>query len=130
MLVHHIAQSGKSSLTRKKTKNICFGKGKTPTHCVHLNGSVIPWEENCVYLGVTLKSGATFGCCMKEILRKFYRSLNSIIRVEGRSDDMVMLRLLEAIKLSMSTTEMTEDNYALPIMPSIASSLVTHTGRE
>ena len=63
-------------LNTKKTKNICFGKGKTPTHCVHLNGSVIPWEEKCVYLGVTLKSGAS---CMKEILRKFYCSLNSII---------------------------------------------------
>ena len=44
----------------------------------------------------TLKFGPIFNCCIKETLRKFYRSLNSILRIEGRSDDMVMLRLLEA----------------------------------
>ena len=31
-----------------------------------------------------------------EKVKSFYRSLNSILRVEGRSDDMVLLRLLEA----------------------------------
>ena len=49
-----------------------------------------------MYLGVTLVSGTTFGCSVKDTVAKFYRSLNSIIRIEGRSDDMVMLRLLEA----------------------------------
>ena len=90
-------------LNAKKTKNIFFGKGVEPSHCVHLNGSQIPWENKCVYLGVTLKSGASFGCCMKDTLRKYYRSLNSIVRVEGRSDDMVMLRLLEAHSLPILT---------------------------
>ena len=33
---------------------------------------------------------------VEETLRKFYRSINSILRVDGRSDDIVMLRLLEA----------------------------------
>ena len=36
------------------------------------------------------------GGCVNETISKFYRALNSILRVEGRSDDMVMLRLLEA----------------------------------
>ena len=40
---------------------------------------------------------------MKDTLRKYYRSLNSIIRVEGRSDDMVMLRLLESHSLPILT---------------------------
>ena len=51
------------------------------------------WDSKCVYLGI---SGRVFGCCVKETLKKFYRCLNAIIRIEGRSDDMVMLRLLEA----------------------------------
>ena len=38
---------------------------------------------------------------MKEKTSKFYRALNAIIRIEGRSDDMVMLRLLEAHCLSV-----------------------------
>ena len=29
-------------------------------------------------------------------MKAFYRSLNAILRVEGRSDDMVLLRLIEA----------------------------------
>ena len=90
-------------LNAKKTKNIFFGKGKPPTYRVRLNGSEIPWEDKCVYLGVTLKSGASFGCCMKDTLGKFFWSLNSIVRVEGRSDDMVMLRLLESHSLPILT---------------------------
>ena len=33
---------------------------------------------------------------MVERVKSFYRSLNSILRVEGRSDDVVLLRLIEA----------------------------------
>ena len=83
-------------LNAKKTKNLFFGKGAFPNHRITLGGTQLPWESSCVYLGVTLKQGVHFGCCVREALRKFYRSLNSIIRIEGRSDDMVMLRLLEA----------------------------------
>ena len=90
-------------LNSKKTKNIFFGKGKTPNFQLKLDGSSIPWETNCIYLGVMLQCAAKFDCCMKETLRKFYASLNSIIRVDGRSDDMVMLRLLEAHSLPILT---------------------------
>ena len=68
----------------------------SPSICIMLNGQKMPWEDNCKYLGVTLLSGPKFSCCVKETVGKFYRALNSIIRIEGRSDDMVMLRLLEA----------------------------------
>ena len=43
-----------------------------------------------------LKAGSRFGCSVVERVKSFYRSLNSILRVEGRSDDMVMLRLIES----------------------------------
>ena len=66
-------------LNGKKTKNLAFGGGSLPSHRAKLNDVAIPWEEKCKYLG-----------------GKFYRALNSIIQIEGRSDDMVMLRLLEA----------------------------------
>ena len=83
-------------LNAKKTKNLVFGKKPPPSHKVSLGGAEIPWEERCKYLGVTLVSGRIFSCCAKETLSKFYRALNAIIRVEGKSDDMVMLCLLEA----------------------------------
>ena len=67
-----------------------------PSHAVKLDGVEIPWETTWDYLGVTLKSGSSFGCCVKEKLSKFYGALNSILRIEGQSDVMVVLRLLEA----------------------------------
>ena len=59
-------------------------------------GEKIPWEDKWIYLGVALKSGPVFGCCVQETVSKFYRALNAILRINGKSDDMVMLRLLEA----------------------------------
>ena len=49
--------------------------------------------ENWKYLGVYLQSGTRYGCSVS--VKSFYKSLNSILRVEGRSYDMVMLRLIE-----------------------------------
>ena len=43
-----------------------------------------------------LKSGSRFGCSVTEKVKGFYRCLNGILRVEGRSNDMVLLRLIEA----------------------------------
>ena len=83
-------------LNAKKTKNIFFGCKTPPTHRVSLNGTEIQWDDKCKYLGVTLVSGRSFNCCIRETTGKFYRALNSILRIEGRSEDMVMLRLLEA----------------------------------
>ena len=60
------------------------------------HGSAIEWVQQWKYLGVTLIQGSHFGCCCNESLSKFYRALNSILRVDGRSNDMVMLRLIEA----------------------------------
>ena len=73
-------------LNAKKTKNIIFGTKTFPLHKARLDGVDIPWEVKCKYLGVTLSSGDIYNCCIKESVGKFYRALNSIIRIEGRSD--------------------------------------------
>ena len=61
----------------------------------HLMEKNIEWVSECDYLGVTLKSGKLFSCSVLEKVRKFYRSANSILRIDGRSDDLTMLHLLE-----------------------------------
>ena len=75
---------------------MCFGKGLTPSHKLNLSDDCIDWVSEWTYLGVKLVSGPRFGCCVKEKISKFYGAANAILRVEGRSDDVVMLRLLEA----------------------------------
>ena len=82
-------------LNAGKTKNLSFGGKLQPSSQLVLNGSPIEWVTKWKYLGVTLLHGAQFGCCVDESLRKFYRAANAILRVDGRSDDIVMLRLLE-----------------------------------
>ena len=66
-----------------------FGKGANPSHRIE-------WVDNWTYLGVNLVHSQHFGYCIKDTLSKFYRAANFILCVEGRSDDVVMLRLLEA----------------------------------
>ena len=82
-------------LNPKKTKNLYFGKRTEINFKPTLNASPIPFESEWKYLGVVLRSGSCFGCSVIERVKSFYRSLNSILRVEGRSDDMVLLRLIE-----------------------------------
>ena len=48
-----------------------------------------------------LVHGRRFGCCVEDTLSKFYRTLNSILRVDGKSNDIVMLRLIEAHCVSL-----------------------------
>ena len=87
----------------KKTKNLCFGRGSMPNHKLTLNGSTIDWVERWNYLGVTVVHGPRFACCVNNTLSKFYRALNAILRVNGKSDDMIMLRLIESHCLSILT---------------------------
>ena len=82
-------------LNAQKSKNLMFGKGASPSFSPKLGGREIEWVEKWKYLGVTLRRGPRFGCCIEETVRKFYRAANSILRIDGKSDDLVMLRLLE-----------------------------------
>ena len=83
-------------LNVKKTKNLYFGKKLSFNFKPVLNGIPIEWVKEWKYLGVTLKSGPRFNCSIIERVKAFYRSLNSILRIEGHSDDMLMLQLIEA----------------------------------
>ena len=90
-------------LNAKNTMNMAFGKGTKPPFLTSINNVSIPWVEKWKYLGITLKSGARFDCCVKEKVASFYRSINSILRIEGQSDKLVNLRLLEAHCLPILT---------------------------
>ena len=83
-------------LNPKKTKNMCFGRRQANLCKLKLNGSEIEWTESWPYLGITLRSGPKFGCCISEKIRKFYRAANGIFRIEGRSNDILTLRLVES----------------------------------
>ena len=82
-------------LNAKKTKNMHFGKKSIIKFQPMLNGAPIDWVKEWKYLGVVLKSGARFGCSVSERVKSFYRALNSILRLEGRSNDMILLQLIE-----------------------------------
>ena len=73
-----------------------FGKKISISYELFLNGHVIEWTDEWVYLGITLRSNKTFDCSVSERIKKFYRSANSIFRIDGRSNDMIMLQLVES----------------------------------
>ena len=79
-----------------------FGKDCTLPNLV-LEGKNIEWVKSWSYLGVTLKSHKSFNCCIESKIRSFYRSANAILRIDGRSDEIVMLRLLESQCISILT---------------------------
>ena len=82
-------------LNAKKSRILYFGKRTTISYVLKLNGKAIDWASEWIYLGVTLKSAKSFDCSITDRVKKFYRCTNSIFRIEGMSNDMVMLRLVE-----------------------------------
>ena len=58
-------------MNAKKSKNLYFGLQKPPPISLELGGVRIPWEDSWEYLGVTLRSGKVFDCCVKQRLAKF-----------------------------------------------------------
>ena len=82
-------------LNAKKSRNLYFGKRTVISHIVTLNGKKIKWANEWVYLGITLRSSKIFDCSVTDRIKKFYRRTNSIFRIDGMSNDMVMLRLIE-----------------------------------
>ena len=83
-------------LNAKKSKSLYFGKRIDLPYKVTLNGNSVDWVQEWKYLGVTLRSAKNFDCSVKERIKKFYRCANAIFRIDGRSNDTVMLRLVEA----------------------------------
>ena len=63
--------------------------------CVIRRKGVCEWVDTCSYLGVCLVSGINFKCSATERIKKFYRCANAIFRIDGRSDNLTMLSLVE-----------------------------------
>ena len=83
-------------LNPKKTKNLFFGKKPSVfLALLKLDGKDIEWVDSWPYIGVTIRSHIRFNCCIDKKVKSFYRSANGILRIEGRSNETVMLRLLE-----------------------------------
>ena len=89
-------------LNVKKTKNLYFGKKHNPAN-LRLDGKDIEWVTTWSYLGVHIKSHTSFNCCINEKIKSFYRCANGILRIEGRSNETVMLQLLETHCLPILT---------------------------
>ena len=79
-----------------------FGK-KHSLASLCLDGKDIEWVESWPYLGVTIKSHTTFNCCIDAKVKSFYRCANGILRIDGRSNESVMLQLLETHCLPILT---------------------------
>ena len=82
-------------LNARKSKLLYFGKKGENLFITTINDTPIEWVDSCVYLGVCLVSSHHFKCSVSDRIRKFYKCANAIFRVEGRSDDLTMLRLVE-----------------------------------
>ena len=83
-------------LNGKKSRNLYFGKRTEISHEISLNGTKVEWTDQWPYLGVTLRSNKQFDCSVSERIKKFYRSANAILRIDGKSTDTVMLHLIES----------------------------------
>ena len=81
---------------------MCFGK-KQKLCSLQLDGKCIDWVDEWSYLGVTLKAHTSFNCCINEKIKSFNRCANGILRIEGRSNETVMLQLLEVHCVSILT---------------------------
>ena len=81
-------------LNAKVSKNMCFGK-KYDLCPLQLDGSNIEWVDSWSYLGVKLKAHTKFNSCIDEKIKSFYRCAIGILRIEGRSTEIVTLQLLE-----------------------------------
>ena len=83
-------------LNATKSKLMYFGKSCNSLIEPILNGNPLQWVDSWNYLGVKIVSGRRFSSCATERIKKFYRCANAIFRIEGRSDDLTMLRLIES----------------------------------
>ena len=82
---------------------LLFGSSVSNLCPLFLDGKKLEWVENWKYLGVTLQSHRSFNCAIDEKLCSFYKCLNAIMRIEGHSNELVMLQLLEAHCLPILT---------------------------
>ena len=73
-----------------------FGKRQKNLCKLRLNQCDVDWVDKWPYLGIVLHSNKKFDCCILEKIKKFYRASNHIFRIDGKSNDLLMLRLIES----------------------------------
>ena len=100
MKVREEKRRGKEMAEEKRKRRKKKGKGRrreeeAGRNYILLNDKAIDWAEEWVYLGITLRSSKSFDCSISDRVKKFYRCTNSIFRIEGMSNDMIMLKLIE-----------------------------------
>ena len=83
----------------KKTKIMIFGKRHTELMqtSFSLLDQPIAVVDSWNYLGVALISGKSFLCSCDEELSSFYRSVNSVLNVQGKPSDDIMMRILYTV---------------------------------
>ena len=83
-------------LNSKKSKNMSFGKVLPDLPQLILDGKPLDWVDSWPYLGIKLSSSKRYNCCIVDKVKSFYRSANAILRIDGHSNELVMLQLLES----------------------------------
>ena len=89
----------------KESILLFFGK-KQSLPPLTLDGNSIEWVESWTYLGVKLLSHKQFNCDIDDKVNSFYRCANAILRIDGKSDETVMLQLIESQCVSKLTHAM------------------------
>ena len=82
-------------LNAKKSRVLYFGKRTSTLYDIQLNGQLIERADQWTYLGVSLRSSKRFDCSVLEKVKKIYKCANAIFRIDGYSNDLVMLHLVE-----------------------------------
>jgi hypothetical protein len=90
-------------LNAKKSKVMYFGRPIGNLANPMLDCKPLQWVSEWKYLGVLVRSGKKFDCSVIDKISKFYKCANAIFRVDGRCDDMILLRLVEAHCVSVIT---------------------------
>ena len=71
---------------------MAFVKGTNNLCSLYLDGNRLEWVTKWKYLGVILQSHTSFNCSIDETVKSFYKCLNAILRIEGRSFNGIALR--------------------------------------
>ena len=87
------------SFNPKKSKVMMFSKANIKNELIepiYLNGMAIDYTEKIKYLGTTILSNSGFSFSAAPELQSFYRSVNSILNVVKKPDEVTQMHLLFA----------------------------------
>ena len=83
------------SFNPKKSQAMVIGPNcKVTPALVLLSGGMVSWVTSFKYLGVFIQAHKAFQCEISTTVRKFYKSLNSLLRFRTQPSDVVQIHLL------------------------------------